>query len=57
MLKEGHIDFLINQTPKKQTLIGLSALAEHILFDKEIPKRTLLPIDIINSENFKHYLD
>ncbi|UOB16050.1 substrate-binding domain-containing protein [Abyssalbus ytuae] len=56
-LKEGYIDFLINQNPKKQAFIGLSTLAEHLLFDKEIPKRILLPIDIINSENFKQYLE
>lgn len=56
-LKEGYIDFLINQNPKKQAFLGLSLLAEHLLFDKEISKRILLPIDIVNSENYKQYLE
>ncbi|MEC3905528.1 substrate-binding domain-containing protein [Tamlana sp. 2201CG12-4] len=56
-LKAGHIDFLINQNPKKQAFTGLSTLAEHLLFDKEISKRILLPIDIINSENYEQYLE
>ena len=54
-LGEGAIDFLINQNPKKQAFLGLSLLAEHLLFDKIIPKKSLLPIDIINSENYKQY--
>lgn len=56
-LKKGSIDFLINQNPKKQAFQGLSNLAEHLLFAKEIPKETLLPIDIINSENYREYLE
>ncbi|WP_147677345.1 substrate-binding domain-containing protein [Algibacter pacificus] len=50
-LKTGSIDFLIHQNPKEQTYIGLKFLAEHLLFEKEIPKELLLPIDIVNSEN------
>ncbi|WP_027137020.1 LacI family DNA-binding transcriptional regulator [Gaetbulibacter saemankumensis] len=57
LLKEGYIDFLINQNPKQQAFVGLSTLAEHLLFDKDIPKSILLPIDIINSENFQQYLE
>jgi LacI family transcriptional regulator len=56
-LKKGSIDFLINQNPKKQAFQGLSNLAEHLLFGKEIPKAMLLPIDIINSENYREYLE
>lgn len=56
-LKNGSIDFLINQNPKKQAYLGLENLAEHLLFGKEIPKQTLLPIDIINSENYLQYLE
>ncbi|WP_139958470.1 substrate-binding domain-containing protein [Flavicella sediminum] len=56
-LQQGSIDFLINQNPKKQAFQGLSNLAEHLLFGKEIPKAMLLPIDIINSENYKEYLE
>jgi len=56
-LKEGAIDFIIHQNPKKQVYLGLSYLAEYFLFDKEIPTQVLLPIDIVNSENFEEYLD
>ncbi|MGB2127883.1 MAG: substrate-binding domain-containing protein [Flavicella sp.] len=50
-LQKGTIDFLIHQNPKQQTYFGLKYLVEHFLFEKEIPKQILLPIDIINSEN------
>ena len=55
-LKDGTIDFLIHQSPKKQAFLGLSYLAEYFLFGKEIPKKILLPIDIINSENVEQYM-
>ncbi len=50
-LQKGTIDFLIHQNPKQQTYFGLKYLVEYFLFEKEIPKQILLPIDIINSEN------
>lgn len=55
-LKNDDIDFLIHQNPKQQVYIGLTHLAEYFLFDKEIPKQLLLPIDIVNSENIHGYL-
>lgn len=56
-LKQGIIDFLIHQNPKRQVYLGLCSLVEHFLFNKEILKTILLPIDIINSENFDLYLE
>lgn len=56
-LKQGKIDFLIHQKPKQQVYMGLNYLAEHFLFDKEIPSQILLPIDIVNSENIDGYLN
>lgn len=50
-LKTGTIDFLIHQHPKQQAYFSVKYLVEHFLFDKEIPSKLLLPIDIINSEN------
>lgn len=55
-LKLGSIDFLIHQNPKQQVYMGLSFLAEYFLFDKQIPKQLLLPIDIVNSENYEEYI-
>ena len=56
-LKSGVIDFLIHQNPKRQAYLGLVFLIEHFLFDKDIPEKRFLPIDIINSENVSTYLD
>lgn len=56
LLQKGYVDFLIHQNPQHQTFLGLSHLAEFFLFDKKLPNQTLLPIGIINSENFEQYL-
>lgn len=55
-LKNRTIDFLIHQNPKRQAYLGIVSLAEYYIFNKEIPKMKLLPIDIINSENFTQYV-
>lgn len=56
-IKEGKIDFLIHQNPKRQAYLGVYFLAEHFLFGKKIPSQKLLPIDIVTSENLVDYLD
>ena len=56
-LQEGTIDFLIHQKPKRQAYLGVAQLAEHFLFGKPVPEESLLPIDIITSENVSYYLD
>lgn len=55
-LHQHVISFLIHQNPKKQVYLGLTYLVEHFLFDREIPAKSLLPIDIITSENLETYL-
>ncbi|MDP4679419.1 MAG: substrate-binding domain-containing protein [Cyclobacteriaceae bacterium] len=55
-LKSGHIDYLINQNPKKQAFQGIHYLTELLVFKNEIPKKELLPIDIITKENIQTYL-
>ncbi|MGJ8745998.1 LacI family DNA-binding transcriptional regulator [Polaribacter sp.] len=55
-LKDNVIHFLIHQNPKKQVYLGLSYLVDYFLFKKEIPTKSLLPIDIITSENLETYL-
>ncbi|MBD0830578.1 LacI family DNA-binding transcriptional regulator [Aestuariibaculum sediminum] len=57
LLKNRQIDFLIHQNPRQQIYLGLSQLAEYFIFDKPVSKEKLLPIDIINSENFSSYLN
>ncbi|WP_409417076.1 substrate-binding domain-containing protein [Flavobacterium sp. PS2] len=56
-LNLGVIDFLIHQNQKRQAYLGITYLVEHFLFHKETPAVTLLPIDIINSENADFYLE
>ncbi len=54
-LNNNRIDFLIHQNPKKQVYLGLSYLVEYFLFDKKIPEKSFLPIDIITKENVDTY--
>ncbi|WP_375418904.1 LacI family DNA-binding transcriptional regulator [uncultured Hymenobacter sp.] len=56
-LNEGIIDFLINQNPKKQGYRGIFALADLLLFKKEVGALKYLPLDIITKENISYYLD
>ena len=56
-LKNGTINFLINQNPKRQIYLGITYLVEHFLFDKVQPIKKLLPIGIINAENYKEYMN
>ncbi|WP_223548693.1 MULTISPECIES: LacI family DNA-binding transcriptional regulator [Aestuariivivens] len=55
-LKSGIIDYLIHQNPKRQAYLGTVFLADYILFNKVIPNKNLIPIDIVNSENYMGYL-
>ncbi|KVV15665.1 Maltose operon transcriptional repressor [Flavobacterium sp. TAB 87] len=54
-VKEGVIDFLIHQNPKRQAYLSITNIADNIVYGKDIPTNTLLPIDIINSENIDTY--
>lgn len=56
-LNQGVIDFLIHQNQKRQTYLGVTSIIEYFLFDKPIPNRILLPIDIVNSENASFYIE
>ncbi|MGM5468970.1 substrate-binding domain-containing protein [Flavobacteriaceae bacterium LMO-SS05] len=56
-LKSNSISFLIHQSPKVQTYLGLTYIVEHFLFNKDIPNQKLLPIDIVNSENLSSYIE
>ena len=56
-LNEGVIDFLINQNPKGQGYWGVYALADLLVFKKEVPPLKYLPLDIITKENLQYYTD
>ncbi|MCL7762641.1 LacI family transcriptional regulator [Polaribacter sp. Z014] len=55
-LKKDIIQFLIHQNPRKQVYLGITYLVEYFLFEKPIPAKSLLPIDIITSENLDTYI-
>jgi LacI family transcriptional regulator len=56
-LNEGAIAFLINQNPKEQGYHGLYALADQLVFKKEIAPLKYLPLDIIAKENIQYYVE
>lgn len=56
-LMDGVIDFIIYQNQKRQAYLGVTSLVEYFLFQKEIPGKILLPIDIANSENVVCYIE
>lgn len=56
-IKEGYIDFVINQNPVGQGYWGIFQLANYLVFKKEIPPIKFLPLDIITLENLEYYLD
>jgi LacI family transcriptional regulator len=56
-IKEGYIDFVINQNPLGQGYWGIFQLANHLVFKKEVAPIKFLPLDIITLENMEYYLD
>jgi LacI family transcriptional regulator len=55
-LKKDVITFLINQNPKRQPIVGISHLANNLLFKKQIPTIDLFPLEIIAKQNLDSYL-
>jgi LacI family transcriptional regulator len=55
-LKEGYIDFLINQNPKRQVNLGISHLINHLMFKRDAPATDLFPLEVITTENLNSYL-
>jgi LacI family transcriptional regulator len=56
-LNSGIIDFLINQNSRRQAFIGISQLANYLVFRKETPATYLFPLEIITRQNLKSYLN
>lgn len=54
-LNKGIIDFLIHQNPRQQAALGISYLANHLLFKKAAPQTDLFPIEIITRQNLKTF--
>lgn len=56
-MRSGVIDFLINQNPKRQAFTGISHLANHLLFRKQMPAQNLFPLEVITPQNLTSYLN
>jgi LacI family transcriptional regulator len=56
-LKKGIIDFLIHQNPKRQAFQGISTLANHLIFNKEVKSKNLFPLDVITRENLSSHIN
>tara|TARA_Y100001972_G_scaffold70095_1_gene85427 strand:+ start:12572 stop:13636 length:1065 start_codon:yes stop_codon:yes gene_type:complete len=56
-LEEGIISFLISQNPKKQAFRGIGYMVNYLLFNKEVPRLDLFPLEIITQHNVDSYID
>lgn len=56
-LRQGRIQFLINQNPVEQGYIALMNLVNKLIFSKAVGKVQYLPLDIVVAENAQYYLD
>ncbi|MFT7032688.1 MAG: LacI family transcriptional regulator [Cyclobacteriaceae bacterium] len=56
MLKDHKIDVLIYQNPVEQGYRGINKLIDFLLNQKEPESESLLPIDIVTSENLGYYI-
>jgi len=55
-LKDGTVDFIINQQPLRQGYEGIMALYSKIVLKQEVINEKLLPIEIITNENLDSYI-
>jgi len=56
LLQDGTISFLLNQNPKRQGYLSIKNLLNHFIYNKAIPSKIYLPIDIVVKENYLHYV-
>ena len=56
-LRSGIIDFLIHQKPQQQAFLGVSCLANHLVFKKEAIAINQFPLEVITSQNLDSYLE
>jgi LacI family transcriptional regulator len=52
----GVIDFLIHQKPEQQAFEGVSCLANHLIFKKEVKPVNLFPLEVVTRQNLASYL-
>jgi LacI family transcriptional regulator, galactose operon repressor len=57
LLKEGLIDFLVSQRPAMQGYEGVYALYRSIVLGERVPRRIIVPLDILTRDNVRYYED
>ena len=55
-LRQGKVDILIHQETQKQAFMGISYLADLLIFGQEVPAINYLPLGIVTSETLDSYL-
>lgn len=56
-MKDGKIDFIINQNPIQQGYMGIMNFVNHYILKKPIRQLQYLPLDIVVKENVDFYLE
>jgi len=54
-LRVGVIDFLISQQPERQGYEGIYTLYRYVVLKEPVPKKVMMQIDIVTSENVDFY--
>ncbi|MEL6923340.1 MAG: substrate-binding domain-containing protein, partial [Bacteroidota bacterium] len=56
-LRDGKIDFLINQNPVRQGYLGIMNIFDRLVNDKPVEAIQHLPLHVIMKENVNYYLE
>ena len=56
LIRSGEIDAIISQKPELQGYEAASALAHHVVFEKQLPGEILMPIEIVLAENLDSFI-
>src|SRR5258708_2881503 len=56
-LRAGTIDFLIHQKPQQQAFLGVSCLANYLVFKKDALAINQFPLEVISRQNLDSYLE
>jgi LacI family transcriptional regulator len=57
LIKEGKIDFIINQNPVQQGYMGIMNFVNNFILKKSIRQIQYLPLDIVVKENVDFYIE
>ena len=57
LLNDNKLDYLLNQNPEKQGYLGLVTLFNYFIYQRKVPSKNYLPVDIVIKENLQQYLN